>query len=225
MNTLIYPLAGSLITLHIQRRAKKNIILRPHDAGSLHINIPNWLTQKQLYKWLAEHESLLQQVLTKAACTPHLNTLPDWIWLSGERTPLIIIPNTSPIHYHAGCLHLPEHSLDALCHWLWQHAEQTLLPKLAQHATQHRLHLAAMQLSRARTFWGVCRPRTGIRLNWRLIGAPDWVQDYVCLHELAHLTHANHSHDFWQLVQQYCPSTQAAQTWLKQHGNQLFLLG
>ena len=37
MHTLVYPLSGNAVTLHINRRAKKNIILRPHGKSSLHI--------------------------------------------------------------------------------------------------------------------------------------------------------------------------------------------
>ncbi len=226
METLAYSCAGCLITLHISRRAKRNIILRPRDPSSLHISIPPWFTQTQLHDWLARNETMLQKMLQKAACTPQPpQHLPDWIWLHGQITPLIVSPNIAHIALHQSSLHLPNAQREPLQQWLWQQAERILLPKLAQHAAQHRLRPAALKLSHAKTFWGVCRARTGIRLNWRLIGAPEAVQDYVCLHELAHLTHANHSPAFWQLLAHYCPHTPSAEQWLKQHGNELFLLG
>lgn len=68
-----------------------------------------------------------------------------------------------------------------------------------------------------RTRWGSCSSRNTISLNWRLIMAPDWVSDYVIYHELAHLTHMNHSKDFWQLVERYVPNHKDAQKWLKDH--------
>ncbi|MEK7202265.1 MAG: SprT family zinc-dependent metalloprotease [Patescibacteria group bacterium] len=68
-----------------------------------------------------------------------------------------------------------------------------------------------------RTRWGSCSSRNTISLNWRLIMAPDWVSDYVIYHELAHLTHMNHSQQFWQLVEQYVPNHKDAQKWLKDH--------
>ncbi len=34
MHTLVYPLSGNAVTLHINRRAKKNIILRPHGKAA-----------------------------------------------------------------------------------------------------------------------------------------------------------------------------------------------
>lgn len=68
-----------------------------------------------------------------------------------------------------------------------------------------------------RTRWGSCSNRNTISLNWRLIMAPDWVSDYVVYHELAHLTHMNHSKQFWQLVERYVPNHKDAQMWLKDH--------
>ena len=68
-----------------------------------------------------------------------------------------------------------------------------------------------------RTRWGSCSSRDTISLNWRLIMAPDWVSDYVIYHELAHLTHMNHSSAFWKLVAIYYQRYNEAQDWLKAH--------
>jgi hypothetical protein len=51
--------------------------------------------------------------------------------------------------------------------------------------------------------------------------APAWVADYVVVHELCHLRQMNHSHRFWQLVDEAYPSRRAAQAWLKRHGPEL----
>ena len=49
--------------------------------------------------------------------------------------------------------------------------------------------------------WGSCTPSDrSIRVSERIQGFPDWVIDYVLLHELAHLVHANHNAGFWALV-------------------------
>jgi len=57
---------------------------------------------------------------------------------------------------------------------------------------------------RQKTLWGSCTPATGrVRIATRVAPFPDWVLDYVIVHELAHLTHPNHSQGFWELVDKY----------------------
>lgn len=52
--------------------------------------------------------------------------------------------------------------------------------------------------------WGSCTTTTGhIRISTRLAAFPDWVIDYVIVHELAHLEVAGHGTDFWQLAHRY----------------------
>jgi Protein of unknown function DUF45 len=65
-----------------------------------------------------------------------------------------------------------------------------------------------------RTRWASCTPadRT-IRLSRTLQDMPAWVQDYVLLHELAHLLESGHGPRFWQLVERY-PRTERARGYL-----------
>ncbi len=52
--------------------------------------------------------------------------------------------------------------------------------------------------------WGSCQVTSGdIRLSRRLADYPSWVLDYVLVHELAHLVHADHSPAFRALVDRY----------------------
>ncbi|MDF8265046.1 M48 metallopeptidase family protein [Luteipulveratus flavus] len=59
-------------------------------------------------------------------------------------------------------------------------------------------------VSNQRTRWGSCTPMDGtIRLSHRLQGMPEWVVDYVLLHELAHLLQPGHGKSFWSLLDGY----------------------
>ena len=68
-----------------------------------------------------------------------------------------------------------------------------------------------------RTRWGSCSCRGTVSLNWRLIQTPDWVRDYLILHELAHLWEMNHSPRFWRWVALWCPLYEPAERWMKAH--------
>lgn len=71
------------------------------------------------------------------------------------------------------------------------------------------------------TRWGSCSSTGSLSFSWRLILAPKMVMEYVAIHELCHLAEMNHSHKFWNLVEQYCPQHKAARFWLKKHGRSL----
>lgn len=62
--------------------------------------------------------------------------------------------------------------------------------------------------------FGSCTPTNGtIRLSHRLATMPQFVQDYVIVHELAHLKEPNHGPQFWQLVNRF-PKTERARGYL-----------
>lgn len=65
------------------------------------------------------------------------------------------------------------------------------------------------------TRWGSCTPAEGsIRLSHRLKGMPEYVVDYVLVHELAHLLVPGHGRRFWELLEAY-PRTERARGYLE----------
>lgn len=72
-----------------------------------------------------------------------------------------------------------------------------------------------------RSRWGSCSSRGTLSFNYRLVFAPAKVLDYVVVHELCHLTHMNHSKDFWNMVASVMPEYKVYKTWLKEHGQEL----
>jgi len=52
--------------------------------------------------------------------------------------------------------------------------------------------------------FGCCNYRLGnIRISHKVGLMPDWVRDYVLIHEMAHLIEPNHSRAFWDIVSLY----------------------
>jgi len=54
-----------------------------------------------------------------------------------------------------------------------------------------------------RSLWGSCTDGKSLSFNWRLVLLTPRLMDHVIYHELAHLTHMNHSHDFYDLLEVY----------------------
>ncbi|MEU7929404.1 M48 family metallopeptidase [Micromonospora sp. NPDC049801] len=63
--------------------------------------------------------------------------------------------------------------------------------------------------------WGSCTPADrSIRISHRVQDMPDWVIDYVLLHELTHLIVPSHNARFWGLVGRY-PKSERARGYLE----------
>ena len=54
---------------------------------------------------------------------------------------------------------------------------------------------------------------------------PEFVQEYLAAHEVAHLKHMNHRKRFWNLVDQLTPHAAIAIPWLHAEGFRLLRVG
>ncbi len=96
-------------------------------------------------------------------------------------------------------------------------ARRELPSRLLALAAEHGLSVGRVSVRNQRWRWGSCSRNGHICLNWRLATMPDWVRDYVMIHELMHLEQMNHSPRFWKLVAAGCPEYQAARQYLREH--------
>lgn len=69
--------------------------------------------------------------------------------------------------------------------------------------------------------WGSCSTKGNLNFNCLLMLTPDYVIDYIVVHELCHLREMNHSEKFWAEVEKIMPDYQRAVLWLKQNGGNL----
>ena len=229
MTSLIHTLSdGMELTIEIKRRAKKNLIIRPIGTHTVSISVPPYFSVSALNRWLYENEAVLRRTLAKTPPQNTANRLPEHIWFHGRQLALNTHQDTQ-ILLMPSEIRVPEDTHDKqatlLATFLKRQAQSYLLPRLEHHARTTQLFPASSSLTSAKTFWGVCRKTTGIRLNWRLVGVPEYVADYVCIHELCHLAHADHSRAFWALTRRFAPYADEAKQWLKDRGRELFILG
>ena len=102
-------------------------------------------------------------------------------------------------------------------------ARRLFAEDLAHFCTRAGEPLPRLMLSRAQRRWGSCSADRTIRLNWRLVMAPDAVRRSVVAHEVAHLAHFDHSAAFHAaLARIYDDDLLAANAWLKRDGRGLY---
>jgi predicted metal-dependent hydrolase len=105
---------------------------------------------------------------------------------------------------------------------LRKRALRELPPALLALAAAHDITVSRVSIRNQRSRWGACSATGAITLNWRLILVPEFVRDYVMLHELMHRRELNHSARFWRHVAAVCPRHKEARRWLLTEGQRLF---
>jgi len=92
-------------------------------------------------------------------------------------------------------------------------------------AAQAGLTPARITIKDTTSRWGSCAPDGALAFSWRLVMAPEFVQDYVTAHEVAHLRHMHHGPAFWHLVSSLTAHTPRAMAWLRHDGPRLLRVG
>lgn len=105
--------------------------------------------------------------------------------------------------------------------WYRGRALERLQEKTSRYAQQIGVSPAGVTVRAFKARWGSCNSRGQLVFNWHIIKAPHSIVDYVVIHELCHLIHANHSKAFWHHVGHHDPAHLAHRLWLKQHGQRL----
>ena len=110
----------------------------------------------------------------------------------------------------------------AAVRWYWNRAVE----RLAETVQRWWPRLGRGEMSRVlirdqRRRWGSCAYDGTLRFNWRAIMLKPALIEYVVVHELAHLTHRNHSKDFWNLVSKAMPDAKQRRLRIKEDGRTL----
>jgi predicted metal-dependent hydrolase len=108
-----------------------------------------------------------------------------------------------------------------LAGWLLEQATAYFTESLQAWSKIMAVSYHKIKFGQWRRRWGYCDSNGVIGLNWQLVMAPEWVSDYVMVHELAHRLLMNHSPAFWEIVSHYIPNYPQAQAWLSFYQPQL----
>ena len=114
-----------------------------------------------------------------------------------------------------------EQITEHVCGWLRSHARRAFCEDVEIQKARHGFTYQSISIKDTRSRWGSCSARNNLNFNWRLIMAPDDVLSYVVTHETAHLSHLDHSENFWKLVAERCPGYLHQKNWLRKNGASL----
>ena len=219
---------GRELPLAIRRhpRATRLTMRLAPDGSEVRITLPRWgrtldalVFAKTRIDWL---ERQLAAVPKTAPPTPG-----GILFYRGERLAITWdarLPR-KPAHFD-GAMRLggPAETVSTrLRRWLEAEALRLMAEDLAHYCARTAQPVPELRLSRAQRRWGSCSGKGCIRINWRLVQAPDDVRRSVVAHEVAHLVHFDHSPAFRALLDGlYEGDLAAADRWLRREGRGLY---
>ncbi len=109
--------------------------------------------------------------------------------------------------------------------WLKREARREITWRAQAAAARVGRRIKRISLRDPRSQWGSCSSKGTLSFSWRLVFAPQWVINYVAVHEAVHLKELNHSPRFWRLVNELCAEADAARAWLNDHAVALHRYG
>lgn len=107
--------------------------------------------------------------------------------------------------------------------YLRQVARNDLKTRTRYWAERLELYPSRVIVGERTTRWGSCSPSGTLSFCYRLVMAPPHVVDAVVAHELCHLRYLNHGKGFYTLLDKVCPWRREADTWLRDHQDDLLL--
>ena len=218
------------IKLHlIRNRRARRYVLRLRPDGTARLTIPRGGTTTEARRFAEKNAEWLERQLLQLAKRPKLQQswlLGTHIVYRGEHVRLEAANsgNALVINFATERLKVKDPKADLrpeIEHYLMKVAQRELPKRVLELAALHQIAVRRVTVRNQRSRWGSCSQYGTVSLNWRLVQTPDFVRDYIILHELAHFRHMNHSQRFWNEVAQLCPEFAEAERWLKESGRGL----
>ena len=225
-------IAGRELPLAIRRhpRATRLTMRLAPDGSEVRITLPRWGRTSDAMVFASKRVDWLEQQL--AAVPAALPPAPGGTVQHRGRTVLIEWkpagarkPKLAGDRLHLGG---PWETVPSrVRRWLEAEALHLLCGDLSHYCARAGVPLPQLRLSRATRRWGSCSGTNEagacIRINWRLVQAPDEIRRSVVAHEVAHLVHFDHSPAFRALLGElFEGDLKAADSWLKREGRGLY---
>jgi predicted metal-dependent hydrolase len=224
----VLDLNGEAVPIVLRRHhAARRLTLRlAPDGSAVKLTLPRWAAAREALAfaharadWLAaQHARIPRRAAPEPGGTFAYRGAPVRIeWAErAARQPLL----------SGNALHIggAREGLEArLRRWLERQALSLFEADMRDYTSTAGLAPVPVRLSRAQKRWGSCSDKSRIRINWRLVQAPDFVRRSVVAHEVAHLVHFDHSPAFHALLARiYDDEIARADRWLKEHGRTLY---
>lgn len=187
------------------------------DNGEFLLHVPAFMSDKEIKtnaeRFLPDFIDNLLKDRAKAISKIHSYKDGEEFLCSGEKVKLKIDDSVREIKRSGEFLLSPKinnrEEADVLFYNFYAHLLYELLqPRLSYWCKKTHLSPNAVSIKDVKTRWGSCSRNKNITFNVKMALLPQYLFDYIIVHELCHLKEMNHSPKFWQLVKQFIPKAE-----------------
>ena len=222
-------LGDASVPYELRRSRRRRTLGLTVTTEQVRIHAPSWTPRAEIDHYVQQQQSWLQRTWTRVQAEIQVVDDAQSRQLSylGRQLGLQFHDSLfSEVRRSGKVLHIfgpaPNHS-EILRDWLQHKAGKILASRISKIAIKLGRSPKRFALSNARTQWGSCTRDGNVRLNWRLVQAPDAVRRSVVAHEIAHCLHFDHSPAFHAaLARIFDGDIAAADAWIKAHGRSLY---
>jgi predicted metal-dependent hydrolase len=221
-------IAGRILPVAVRRNARaRRLTLRlAPDGSEVRVTLPKWCATREALAFVHARTGWLAVQLAKVPARQAIEP-GGAVRYRGE--PLSIdwhpeAPRSPRLVERRLTLGGPcENLAPRVQRWLEREALRLIGEDLAHFAARAAVARPQLRLTRAQRRWGSCSSGGIVRINWRLVQAPDSVRRSVVAHEVAHCLHFDHSPAFHAaLARIYDGDVAAADAWIKANGRSLY---
>ena len=189
------------------KKAVKYLRLKVGQSGEISLSIPLRAKEKHILEFLEKNLEWLRKTSAKIKAKNSAKN-ENQVEFLGLNYELIIDKKASGVSIEL--FSIKAASKADFRRFCDEKAKELLNASIAHFAPLIARPINHISFKHMRTRWGSCNKAKGyINLNLDLITKKKEFIEYVVLHELAHLVHANHSKDFYALISKHMPDYKA----------------
>ena len=199
------------------RRNSRNRFLRVsvRDTGEVILSVPEYVSDSGALDFLHSQSEWLMKTLGKVP--PHHGIMEylreqPWLSLDGRKAHVMLDESKIRTHWVAApergetiirCFKDSGNKSNEIIVALIEMAKRYVPSRAEDLAKRVGVTIGRVRIRDQRTVWGSCTSDGNLSINWRIILLPPHLHDHIILHELAHLTHLNHSPNFYRVLNAY----------------------
>ena len=222
---------GDTIEYELTIKRVKNINMRVHKDGSVHVSANAYVPGHRIDAFVIENIPFIERTRFKleALTAQRIEALQ---YVTGETVSILGMPVTLEVLETSGKPHIKfdgsnrmvmfvksDYTYEAkhkLMQTFWRQLGEKVFTHWAKVVYQrfHQQHIdvpmPTVKQQHMKSRWGSCTPsKQLIKMNMRLLEGPQAYIEYVMVHEFAHFKYLDHSKNFHNLVAQFLPDWKA----------------